>query len=420
MPQAYGNSPKPITGAVPLQFLPYEPIEKSIHCPCPKLDVPVAPLGQGDGAHSQFRYNTIFIDVVFSPKMFTNYLIFLALNTGIFALFSLGLNLQWGVTGLINFGHVAFMTVGAYTTVLLTLRGIPWFWAMIIGILLAGILAIILGLTTLRLREDYLAIVTIGASELVRLIALNEQWLTRGALGLFSYPLPWQGSWSRWPAILLWTVLFGVSLRQLCYAMRIPIWFKRLLILGVAVLFLTIYLAGLTTLYQGDYKVRLLVLLASALLGTFLLLEQLSHSPWGRLLKAIREDELAAQALGKNVFIYKLHSLILGGMIGGISGAFYAWQLTFINPESFVPLLTFQAWMIVIIGGGGNHVGTLLGALIFWAYDSLTRFVLPALIPLDGGRMGALRVMIIGLLLILVLVWRPQGLLGKKAELTLN
>lgn len=351
---------------------------------------------------------------------FTNYLIFLALNTGIFALFSLGLNLQWGVTGLINFGHVAFMTIGAYTTVLLTLQGVPWFWAMTVGTLLAGVLAIILGLTTLRLREDYLAIVTIGTSELVRLIALNEQWLTRGALGLFSYPLPWQGTWSRWPAILLWTVFFGISMRKLCYAMRIPIWFKRWLIVGVGILLLIIYLAGLTTLYQGDYKVRLLVLLAGVLLGTFLLLEQLSHSPWGRLLKAIREDELAAQALGKNVFIYKLHSLILGGMIGGISGAFYAWQLTFINPESFVPLITFQAWMIVIIGGGGNHAGTLLGALIFWAYDSLTRFLLPALIPLDGGRMGALRVMIIGLLLILVLVWRPQGLLGKKAELTLN
>jgi len=239
--------------------------------------------------------------------MFTNYLIFLALNTGIFALFSLGLNLQWGVTGLINFGHVAFMTIGAYTTVLLTLQGVPWFWAMTVGTLLAGALAIILGLTTLRLREDYLAIVTIGTSELVRLIALNEQWLTRGALGLFSYPLPWQGTWSRWPAILLWTVFFGISMRQLCYAMRIPIWFKRWLIVGVGILLLIIYLAGLTTLYQGDYKVRLLVLLAGVLLGTFLLLEQLSHSPWGRLLKAIREDEIAAQALGKNVFIYKLH-----------------------------------------------------------------------------------------------------------------
>ncbi|MCS7031000.1 MAG: branched-chain amino acid ABC transporter permease [Gloeomargarita sp. SKYG116] len=349
-----------------------------------------------------------------------NYLIFLALNTGIFALFSLGLNLQWGVTGLINFGHVAFMTIGAYTTVLLTLQGMAWVWAMAIGMALAAVLAVVLGLTTLRLREDYLAILTIGASELVRLIALNEQWLTRGALGLFSYPLPWQGEWSRWPALVLWTVVFGVSLRQLGYGLRVPLRFQRGLIIAAGVLILVIYLAGLAALTQGDYKVRLLVLLAAALVGTFLVLERLSHSPWGRLLKGIREDEIAVQALGKNVFIYKLHSLILGGIIGGLSGAFYAWQLTFINPESFVPLITFQAWMIVIIGGGGNHAGTLLGALIFWLYDSLTRFVLPALIPLDGARMGALRVMIIGLLLILVLVWRPQGLLGKKEELILN
>ncbi len=352
--------------------------------------------------------------------MFRDYLIFLALNTGIFALFSLGLNVQWGVTGLINFGHVAFMALGAYATVLLSLQGLPWFWAMAVGMGLAMVLAVLMGLTTLRLREDYLAIVTIGVSELVRLIALNEQWLTRGALGVFGYPLPWQGAWSRWPALALWTVLFGVSVQRLCYAMRIPLWSRRLLILGTALLLFSIYLAGLTALYAGDYKARLLVLLAAMLLGIFLLLEHLSHSPWGRLLKGIREDEVAVAALGKNVFVYKLHSLVLGGLIGGVSGAFYAWQLTFINPESFVPLITFQAWIIVILGGSGHHAGTLLGALIFWLYDSVTRFVLPAILPLDGGRMGALRVMVIGLLLILVLVWRPQGLLGKKEELTLG
>ncbi|MCS6782944.1 MAG: branched-chain amino acid ABC transporter permease [Gloeomargarita sp. SKYBB_i_bin120] len=349
-----------------------------------------------------------------------NYLIFLALNTGIFALFSLGLNLQWGVTGLINFGHVAFMTIGAYTTVLLTLQGVAWGWAMLVGMGLAALLAVILGFTTLRLREDYLAILTIGVSELVRLIALNEQWLTRGALGLFSYPLPWLENWSRWPALLLWTVLFGVSVRQLGYGLRIPLRLQRALAATAGALVIALYIAGLVALAQGDYKVRLLVLLAAALVLTFFILERLSHSPWGRLLKGIREDETAVQALGKNVFIYKLHSLILGGIIGGLSGAFYAWQLTFINPESFVPLITFQAWMIVIIGGGGNHAGTLLGALIFWLYDSVTRFVLPALLPLDGARLGALRVMIIGILLILVLVWRPQGLLGKKEELVLN
>jgi len=111
---------------------------------------------------------------------------------------------------------------------------------------------------------------------------------------------------------------------------------------------------------------------------------------------------------------------MLGGAIAGIAGAFYAWNLSFINPDGFIPLITFQAWTIVVLGGAGNNAGTLLGATIFWLYNTVTRFVLPAIVPLDEARLGAFRIMVIGLLLIILMMVRPQGILGKKEELTLG
>ncbi|MEM9771273.1 MAG: branched-chain amino acid ABC transporter permease, partial [Cyanobacteria bacterium P01_D01_bin.73] len=148
-----------------------------------------------------------------------NYLIYLIANASIFALLSLGLNVQWGMTGLINFGHVAFMTVGAYTTVLLSLSGIPLIFSVLAGAALASLLGLIVGASTLRLREDYLAIVTIGVSEVVRLVALNEEWLTRGARGVVGYPLPLDGLEATWPvrigAIALWTLIFVYGLKKL-------------------------------------------------------------------------------------------------------------------------------------------------------------------------------------------------------------
>jgi neutral amino acid transport system permease protein len=149
-------------------------------------------------------------------------------------------------------------------------------------------------------------------------------------------------------------------------------------------------------------------------------LEYLVHSPWGRVLKAIREDEEIPRALGKNVFWYKLQSFMLGGAIAGGAGSFYAWQLTNVYPANFDPLVTFNAWTIVVLGGAGTNPGTLIGSLIFFAYDSLTRFVLPQLNLVDDVRLGALRVMVIGLILMTLMVWRPQGLLGNKDELTLG
>lgn len=436
--------------------------------------------------------------------MFVNegYFVSLVIFTAIFALFSLGLNLQWGYTGLINFGHIAFMTIGAYATVLLSVQGVPLIIAVAVGAVLSALLGLLIGISTLRLREDYLAIVTIGVSEVVRLVALNEEWLTRGTRGIYGYPLPldnfspnlflrlvmigvltlitglaygrlWQ--WTRrrlkgcslalasknaaiWGAygtslgLLVWGLGFGA--RQLKLGNALPpalfgiglmvaiaglgwlyVWIARRIVpkmpewqVGVsllsivvcAVLGLWIYAAGTIALYNYSYKAGLMLLLVVVLALTFWLLEWLVRSPWGRVLKAIREDEEVAKALGKNVFWYKLQSLMLGGGITGVAGAFYAWQLSTVYPDNFIPLITFQAWTIVVLGGAGNNTGTLLGAAIFWAYNTTTRFFLKDIVPLDDARLGAFRIMVIGLILMVVMMWRPQGILGKKEELTLG
>lgn len=427
------------------------------------------------------------------------YLVSLGIFTATFALFSLGLSLHWGFTGLINFGHVGFLAVGAYTTVLLSLAKVPLFLAVIAGMVLSAVLGLVMGFSTLRLREDYLAIVTIGVAEIIRLFILNEEWLTRGARGVYGYPLPlegwepqrfwvvgmilvlvgiaavggwrwwqwlgrmigaplvvnkpWRGigilsayvlvigglEWSLWNwidplasgrgwnglavilSLLFWAVGTGllswryVHPGELWKRMRrewLWLWGTNTLVAGLVGLLLRAFLVGI---WEFSYKAVLLWLLLVVLAVVFWQLERWVHSPWGRVLKAIREDEEVAKAMGKNVFSYKMQSLMLGGAIAGLAGSFYAWQLTFINPDGFISLLTFQAWTIVVLGGAGSNVGVLIGATLFWAYNTTTRFL-----PLDGGQLDALRVMMIGLLLIILMMWRPQGILGKKEELTLG
>lgn len=363
------------------------------------------------------------------------YLVFLAISTAIFALFGLGLNLQWGFTGLINFGHVAFMTVGAYTTVLLSLQGVPLIVAGFVGAGVAALLGLLIGISTLRLREDYLAIVTIGVSELIRLVVNNQDLptgntFTPGAFGLQGYPLPLSNFA---PNLVVRLVMIGLLtfITGVCY-WQLWRWVRKgykdtkisRLVVGIvaALLGLALYGAGVVALYDyaNHEKAGLMLLSVVVLALVFWRLESLVRSPWGRVLKAIREDEEVAKALGKNVFWYKLQSLMLGGAIAGISGALYAWQLTTIYPDNFQPQITFDAWTMVILGGASNNVGTLLGAVIYFAYDAITREVLPRIVPLDTARLGAFRIMVIGLILMLLMVWRPQGILGKKAELTLG
>ncbi|MBD2559089.1 MULTISPECIES: branched-chain amino acid ABC transporter permease [Nostoc] len=374
-----------------------------------------------------------------------DYLIFLAISTALFALFGLGLNLQWGFTGLINFGHIAFMTLGAYTTVLLSLKGVPLLISAVAGAIVAALLGLIIGFATLRLREDYLGIVTIGTGELIRLVVNNQElpvgdtWIS-GAFGVQSYPIPLSAEpnlFVRFLMIGLLTVLAAITFFTLWRWIRTTQisrttdlgkrttskqeFISRLAVgIVLAALAAAIYVSGVIGLYNYNPKAGLMLVLLLVLAFVYWRLEILVRSPWGRILKAIREDEEIPKALGKNVFWYKLQSLMLGGAIAGIAGAFFAWQLSAIYPDNFQPQITFDTWIMVILGGSGNNVGTILGAVIFFAYDALTREVLPRIVTLDEARLGAFRIMVIGLILMVLMIWRPQGILGKKEELTLG
>lgn len=433
-----------------------------------------------------------------------DFIVSLVIFTSIYAVFGLGLNMQWGFTGLINFGHVAFMTLGSYTTVLLSQAGVPLVLAAIGGGCVAAGLGLLIGVSTLRLRTDYLAIVTIGVAEVIRSIAVNEEWLTGGTFGIQRFPLPLQGFnpsfLTRIGMIVVLTVVVGLAYFQLWQWLRQHLKRVSLAVLGRGSLVALVYLGTLTLLLVAiatasqtlkraellppwvlglallgaivavcwgyltlakrvQFRVEgwspglmLISTLFCALVGIWIFgymvsaiynysnptktglmwvsvlmvallyaaLQRLVRSPWGRVLKAIREDEEVAKALGKNVFWYKLQSLMVGGLCAGIAGSLYAWQLTTVFPDNFLPLITFNAWTIVMLGGAGSNVGTLMGAAIFWGYDSITRFILRDIVPLDDVSLGAFRVMIIGLILMGLMVWRPQGILGKKEELSLG
>lgn len=285
------------------------------------------------------------------------------LIAGIYGIFALGLNLQWGYAGLLNFGHVAFMAIGAYATILLSMNGISLPLAVLAGMILAGVAGAFLGVATLKLREDYLAIVTIGFSEILRFLLLNEEWLTKGSFGLYGYPRPFQDLVS-----------------------------------------------------AQDYNLLLMCIVIFALAVVYTLLEILARSPWGRVLKSIRDDEAVSVSLGKNAFQYKIQTLVLGSAIAALSGSLLAFYLQYINPMNFQPVETFYAWIIVIMGGSGNNRGTIFGAILLWGFFSTTRFI-EGYLYFSPSAASAMRIVLIGTILIVLMMFRPQGILGRKEEL---
>lgn len=287
------------------------------------------------------------------------------LVAGIYIVLSLGLNLEFGFTGLINFGHVAFMSIGAYGLVILHSQGVPFFIATLISIAIAGASGLILAVPTAKLREDYLAVLTIGFSIVVGAVIKNEEWLTEGPMGI---------------------------------SLKLDLWGSSLF---------------------GDPLYLKLIIVSLSVVGIYFLLEYILNSPWGRVLKAIREDEDVARALGKNVFAYKAQALVIGSAIAGFSGVLWAIYYSYIHPDNFLPIVTFYAWIILVIGGSGNNRGTILGGLAFWFILSGTRF-LGDWVPISELRFGAVRMAIIGSILIIIMRYRPQGILGKMEEMVLE
>ncbi|GIU95808.1 MAG: branched-chain amino acid ABC transporter permease [Gaiellaceae bacterium] len=302
------------------------------------------------------------------------------INVGVLAttygVFALGIQLNVGTTGIFNFGQAGFMAVGSYGMGILVVKADASFWlALVLGILIAIAAALLVGLPSLRLRADYFAISTLAFSEIVRYVADNWDGLTGGNLGLFGYTDSWTAASARIDALL-----------------------ERV---GVAPRFL----------------LPLLLVNVSILLASTLLVLLLVRSPWGRVLRAIREDEDAARSLGKNTFAYKLQSLSLASSLAAVAGYMLAINISILSPANFEPVLTAYGYVIVILGGLGSYAGVVVGSLLLIFVLEATRYLE---LPLSDARIAALRFMIVGAVLMALVVFRPQGLFGRREELTLR
>ena len=321
-----------------------------------------------------------------------NFLVPFLATVAIFAIICIGLNVQWGYSGIFNFGVVGFFMIGAYTAAIFT-KGpadndfvayvggfgealaffpgseswFPFLVATIAASLFSAILAILLAGPTLRLREDYLAIAIIGIAELLRRITIEEQGLVNGTRGLGGIPRP---------------------------------------------------LADLVS--SSNYKFLFFFIAICALAVTFLLVELGIRSPWGRVLRALREDEEATSASGKNVFGFKMQGFVLGAAIMGAGGALFAFQQGATSPDTFTHFFgTFIFWAMLIVGGSGNNLGAVAGAYVIWGFWSITLqlqgYDLPEFIE---ARIFHFRDMLIGLIIVTVLLYNPRGLLPEQERVS--
>ena len=290
-----------------------------------------------------------------------------------YAIITLGLNVQWGQTGLFNVGVAGFVAVGAYVSALLTTPddparfggfGLPTAIGWLGGALAAGLVTSAVGALTIRLRADYLAIATFGVAVIVQLCVLNLQGVTSGPFGISFIPRPFAAT-------------AGNSLRF------------GLLNLG---------------------------LVAAVVLVLYVALEHLAKSPWGRVLRAIREDEEAALALGKSAKKFRLQAFAIGGALMGLAGAVQAHFIGFIAPDNYVPTLTFQVWAMLIVGGSGNNRGAILGAVVVWGIWALSASLFASLFPAgEQARAASLQIASIGVALCAILLFRPRGILGERS-----
>ena len=311
-----------------------------------------------------------------------SYLVSLAIMAGIYAVFCLGLNIQWGYTGLFNIGIAGFFCIGAYASAMITTPKPTGIYAnyvhqifglnlpFIVGVsgaaIICGIIAYLIGIATLRLGEDYLAIATLGIAETFRLIFNNEHWLANGPRGLMGLPQPFQ-----------------------------------------------------KLIDPQHYNFIYLIVVVIIMMVIYLLIERAIRSPWGRVLRAIREDEISAAMSGKNIFNFKMQSFVFGSMVMGIGGALYAHYTKTISPHVFTPLYgTFIIWVMLMVGGSGNNKGAILGAYVIWGIWTGTKFMTDLLPFTMKARAPYIRFLLIGILLEIILIYRPQGLLGEEKKVS--
>lgn len=306
-----------------------------------------------------------------------------------YAIAAVGLNLHFGFAGLLNFGHVAFFLAGAYGTAITVDAGGPLWLGVLVGIGAAVVLGLLLGLPTLRLRAEYLAITTIAAAEILRLVVRSNaaRPVTNGVFGIRDVaggfydlnPIP-AGSYGvggfTFSSRALWVIVVGWTVALLC-----------------------------TLVTWG-----------------------LARSPWGRVVRAIREDEDAARSLGKPVFVHKVQVLVLGGTFGALAGVLLLLNQESVAPDSYISALTFYVWTALILGGAGTVLGPIVGSIVFWfitqlAEGLLRQAILGGYIPdeiLDAQDLAAVRFALVGLGLMLLMIYRPQGIFGDKRELALD
>jgi ABC-type branched-subunit amino acid transport system permease subunit len=306
------------------------------------------------------------------PFLHLDFWIGVGVLAGVYGIFTLGLQLNVGFTGILNFGQAGFMAIGAYTMGLLVVDAGWTDWlALPAGVVAAIAAGLLVGLPSLRLRTDYFAIATLAFAEIVRYVAQNAEF-TGGNQGLLGYDRAWE-AWSA--SALRWIAPWGLG---------------------------------------GQIQLPLLVAVWSTLVVALVLLRRIQRSPWGRVCRAIREDEDAARSLGKNVFLYRLQSLMIAAALGAVAGYFLAWEVKLLYPSAFDPTFTFFGYAILALGGFPSSLGVAVGAVAFWALLEGTR-LLP--LPLTAEQVAALRFILVGLVLIVFMAFRPQGILGNRREL---
>ncbi len=291
-----------------------------------------------------------------------NYLVSMAVFAGIYALMALGLNVVWGMAGMINLGLAGFFALGAYVSALLAVKaGFPMPAGLLCGAAFSAVTGGLLALITARLRTDYLAIVTLGFSETVRLVASNEIWLANGTDGISGVPGPYRD-----------------------------------------------------VLTPQQFNLLYLAIVAAVMVVVYVLLQRLCHAPFGRVLRAIRDDDQVTAVAGKHVMAFKIQAFATSAGILGLAGGLYGHYTSYVAPDIFSPLLTIYIVLALLAGGVGNNRGAVVGAFLVVFFLEATRFVIPYVPGLSPVRGAAIRPLLVSLGLIVVLRFRPSGLIPER------